>query len=63
MMEGETMTKQEELIAYIKGLTPEQVDKICNRLPLLRQSLELNEWEAQYIQAFTHKMFLDDGEA
>jgi len=40
------MSDREKLIAYIEGLTPEQVDKITNRLPLLKQMLELNEWEA-----------------
>jgi len=53
------MSDREKLIAYIEGLTPEQVDKITNRLPLLKQMLELNEWEAIYTETFTRKMFLE----
>ena len=56
------MTKQEELIAYIKGLTPEQVDKVIERLPLIKQALSLNNSEALYTQTFTRKMFGYSGE-
>lgn len=62
MMEGETMTKQEELIAYIKGLTPEQVDKVIKRLPLIKQALSMDNNEALYTQTFTRKMFGYSGE-
>lgn len=33
------MTAKEELIDYILSLTPEQVDKVINRLPQLNELL------------------------
>lgn len=51
------MTDREKLIAFIEGLTPEQVDKITQRLPLIKQAMSMNESEAIYTQTFTRKMF------
>ena len=51
------MTAKQELMEYIQNLTPEQVDKIVSRLPLLERCLELPEPYATYTDAFTAKLF------
>lgn len=51
------MTELEKLIDYIKGLTPEQVDKVLKRLPLIKQALEMTDSQALYTQTFTGKLF------
>ena len=56
------MTEREKLIAYIEGLTPEQVDKIARRLPLIKQALCMTDNEALYTQTFTHKVLGYSGE-
>ena len=52
-----TVNNTEKLVEYIKALTPEQVDKIMNRLPLLRQMLNLTDNQAIYTQTFTDLAF------
>lgn len=56
------MTDREKLIAFIEGLTPEQVDKITQRLPLIKQAMSMTESQAIYTQTFTRKMFGYSGE-
>ena len=56
------MSDREKLIAYIEGLTPEQVDKVIERLPLIKQALSMSNSEALYTQTFTRKMFGYSGE-
>ena len=56
------MTEREKLIAYIKGLTPEQVDKVIERLPLIKQALGMTDSQALYTQTFTGKLFGISGE-
>lgn len=56
------MTNLEKLIAYIEKLTPEQVDKITSRMPLIKQALCMTDNEALYTQTFTHKAFGYSGE-
>ena len=51
------MTAKQELIEYIKNLTPEQVEKVISRLPLLRQCLEMNDYAVRYTQAFNAKLW------
>lgn len=56
------MTDREKLMAYIEGLTPEQVDKIVRRLPLIKQALRMTDNEALYTQTFTRKVLGYSGE-
>ena len=56
------MTDREKLMAYIEGLTPEQVDKIVRRLPLIKQALHMTDNEALYTQNFIRKLFGYNGE-
>ena len=51
------MAECEKLIEYIKGLTPEQIDKVIERLPLIKQALGMTESQALYTQTFTGKLF------
>lgn len=55
------MNNTEKLVNYIKSLTPEQVDKIMNRLPLLQQMLNLTDNQAIYTQTFTDLAFGSKG--
>jgi len=52
-----TVNNTEKLVDYVKSLTPEQVDKIINRLPLLQQMLNLTDNQAIYTQTFTDLAF------
>jgi len=51
------MTDREKLMTFIMNLTPEQVDKIASRLPLIKQVLAMTDGEAEYTQVFTGKLF------
>ena len=51
------MSKKQELIDYVMSLTPEQIDKIANRLDLLKQAVHMEDHEAIYISHFTKKLF------
>ena len=51
------MTAKQELIEFIKNLTPEQVEKVISRLPLLERCVSLPEPYATYTDAFTEKLF------
>ena len=39
MMKGDTPMKENKLLTYISTLTPEQIDKLVNRLPQLYASI------------------------
>ena len=51
------MTAKEELVEYIKNLTPEQVDEILSRLPLLERCLTMTDAQAIYTNTFADKLF------
>ena len=51
------MTAKQELIEFVKNLTPEQVEKVISRLPLLERCVSLPEPYATYTDAFTAKLF------
>lgn len=51
------MTAKQELMEYIQNLTPEQVEKVISRLPLLERCISLPEPYATYTDAFTAKLF------
>ena len=46
------MNKREELVAYIASLTPEQVDKVCRRMDLLKQLPTLSENQLIFTEEF-----------
>lgn len=51
------MTTKQELLEYIQNLTPEQVDKVITRLPLLERCLTMTDAQAIYADTFTGKLF------
>ena len=51
------MSKKQELIDYVMSLTPEQIDKVVNRLDLLKQAVNMTDSEATYISHFSHLLF------
>lgn len=51
------MTAKQELIEYIKNLTPEQVEKVISRLSLLERCLTMTDAQAIYTDTFTGKLF------
>ena len=54
---GIIMTAKQELIQFIKNLTPEQVEKVISRLDLLERCLTMTDAEALYTDTFTGRMF------
>lgn len=44
------MSNKEKLIAYVASLTPEQVDKLVSRMPLLEQLKDLSMNELIYTE-------------
>lgn len=58
-MENAKSSKQ-ELLEYIKALTPEQVDKVIARLDLLKKCLEMDDNQAIYTNTFTGKLFFGE---
>ncbi len=53
------MTKKQELIDYIMSLTPEQVDKLTERLDLLKKVVSMTDSEAVYTNELTGKLFFE----
>lgn len=51
------MSKKQELIDYIMNMTPEQIDKVVNRIDLLKQAVNMEDYEAVYISHFAKKLF------
>lgn len=49
-----------ELIDFIKGLTPEQVDKLLSRMDLLKKVAKMNDYQASYTNELTGKLFFDN---
>lgn len=50
------MSKRDELIAYVASLTPEQVDKIVKRLPMLEQMKDMSGNELLFAERFLSKV-------
>lgn len=57
------MSNKEKLIAYVSSLTPEQVDKLIDRLPLLKQLPRLSENQLIFTEEFLKRIFPEDEEA
>lgn len=57
------MSKRDELVAYVASLTPEQVDKLFDRLPLLKQLPRLSENQLIFTEEFLKRIFPEDEEA
>ena len=51
------MSKKQELIDYIMNMTPEQIDKVVNRLNLLKLAVNMEDHEAIYISHFAKRLF------
>ena len=51
------MNAREELIAYIEGLPPEQVEKVMRHLDLLKQLPTMTDAELTYSETFLGRMF------
>lgn len=51
------MTKTEELVQYVQSLTEEQVEKLLEHLPLLKQLTTMQEHELIYSETFLKKLF------
>lgn len=56
------MSKRDELVAYIASLTPEQVDKVCRRMDLLKQLPTLSENQLFFTEEFLKRIFPEDEE-
>lgn len=54
------MSKKQELLDYIMSLTPEQVEKVAQRLDLLKKVATMTDPEAIYTNAFVGKMFFNE---
>lgn len=50
------MSKREELFAYVASLTPEQVEKLIERLPLLKQMAGMSGNELLFAERFLDKV-------
>lgn len=50
------MTKQ-ELINRIQAMTPEQVEKVASRFPLLERCLAITDNQAIYTDVLTSRLF------
>lgn len=57
------MSKRDELIAYVASLTPEQVDKVCKRMELLKQLPTLTDNELIFTEEFLKRIFTPGGTA
>lgn len=55
------MSKKEELVAFIKNLSEEDVKKIVEHLPLLEQLVKMNDSELVYSETFLKKLFSKAG--
>lgn len=55
------MSKQAELISFIENLTEEQVAKIMEHLPLLKQLVNMTDSELIYSETFLQKLFSKAG--
>ena len=54
------MSKKQELLDYIMSLTPEQVEKVTQRLGLLQKVVNMSEPEAIYTNTLTGKLFFGE---
>lgn len=54
------MSKKQELLDYIMSLTPEQADKVTQRLDLLKKVVSMSEPQAIYTNTLTGKMFFEE---
>ena len=50
------MSKRDELIAYVASLTPEQVDKVCKHLDLLKMEAAMSENGLVFIKRFLKRI-------
>lgn len=57
------MSNKEKLIAYIASLTPEQADKLVERMPLLKQMKGMSVNELIFTEELLRRLFSEDGEA
>ncbi len=55
-----TENKKDELLKCIESLSPEQVDKLAQRLDLLKKVADMTEGEATYTNALTGKLFFGE---
>ena len=51
------MSKKEELVAFIKNLSEEDVKKIVEHLPLLEQLVKMDNNELTYSETLLTKLF------
>lgn len=51
------MSNKEELLKYIRNLSEEQVEKVMERVALLRQVMAMTDAEATYTEVLTGKLF------
>lgn len=51
------MSKQEELIDFIKTLTNEQAEKLFDNLDVLLHTMRMNDKEAVFIKTFMDRVF------
>lgn len=58
--EGTQMNKKQELLDYIMSLSPEQADKLVQRLDLLKKVVNMSEPEAIYTNTLTGKLFFGE---
>lgn len=54
------MSKKQEFLNYIMSLTPEQVEKVTQRLDLLQKVVNMSEPEAIYTNTLTGKLFFGE---
>lgn len=54
------MSKKQALMNYVMSLTPEQADKLVQRLDLLKKAINMSAPEAIYTTALTNKLFFGE---
>lgn len=54
--------KRNELINYILSLTPEQIEKLTERIDLIKKVANMTDCQATYSNRLAGKLFFSEGE-
>lgn len=60
MVQKQKATKQ-DLLSFVAGLSEEQVSKLIEHLPLLKQAAVMNDAELTYTETLVGKLFAREG--
>lgn len=53
-------THKRELLDFIKGLRPEQIERLHGRMDLIKKVARMNDYQATYTNELTGKLFFDN---